>query len=203
MSEPPELPGPAPRRSPVWQDAVRTLSRYAPGDGAQERLRSAFLQALEDDTAVFKAGPPVHLTTSCVVFDDSGENVLLTLHAKAGSWLQLGGHIEPDDTSLLEAAHREVREESGIDTVQIAPTPADLHRHGLGARFGRCTEHLDVRFVGWASPGAEAACSPESLDLRWWPVDRLPPATVADLAPLIARGQSALQTLRHVSRDRS
>lgn len=203
MTEAPALRDDAPRRSPVWQDAVRTLSRYAPGDGGQERLRTAYLRALEDDTAVFKAGPPVHLTTSCVVFDDSGENVLLTLHAKAGFWLQLGGHIEPDDTSLLEAVHREVREESGIDTVQIAPMPAELHRHALGARFGRCTEHLDLRYVGWAPPGSEAACSAESLDLRWWPADRLPPATVADLPPLIARGQSALRTLRHAPPDRA
>ncbi|KAB7746207.1 NUDIX domain-containing protein [Nostocoides sp. F2B08] len=187
-----------PRRSPVWHDAVRTLSRYAPEDRDQEGLRTAYLRALEDDTAVFKTGPPVHLTTSCLVFDHTREHVLLTLHAKARSWLQLGGHIEPGDPDLLAAVHREVREESGIDTVRIAPRPAELHRHGLSARFGRCSEHLDVRFVGWAPPGSDAACSAESLDLRWWPVDTLPPGTVGDLPPLIARGQNVLRDLRGV-----
>jgi 8-oxo-dGTP pyrophosphatase MutT (NUDIX family) len=187
--------GPTPTRSPVWRDAVRTLSRYAPEDPEQRELRAAYLRALEDDTAVFKAGPPVHLTTSCVVFDHTGERVLLTLHAKAQAWLQLGGHVEPGDDTLLAAAHREVREESGIADVRIEPQPAELHRHRLGARFGRCAEHLDVRFVGWAPAGAEAICSAESLDVQWWPVDRLPTATVADLRPLIARGQRLDRTV--------
>ncbi|MGA8048337.1 MAG: NUDIX domain-containing protein [Dermatophilaceae bacterium] len=198
MSDAATFPDTAPRRSPVWRDAVRTLRRYAPGDPGQERLRTAYLQALEDDTAVFKTGPPVHLTTSCLVFDHTGEQVLLTLHTKARAWLQLGGHVEPGDPSLLAAVHREVREESGIDSVRIGPVPAELHRHGLGARFGRCAEHLDVRFVGWAPHESEAARSPESLDLRWWPVDGLPPGTVADLASLITRGQEARRDLREV-----
>lgn len=179
----------SPRRSPAWHDAVRTLTGYAPSDPGQGELRTAYLLALEDDTAVFKAGPPVHLTTSCAVFDATGRQVLLTLHAKARAWLQLGGHVEPTDTSLLQAVQREVLEESGIDGVRIAPVPVELHRHELGARFGRCAEHLDVRFVGWAPPGAGAVRSAESLEVRWWPVDRLPDETVPDLAPLIARGQ--------------
>lgn len=202
MSHASTPPGTAPRRSPVWRDAVRTLRRYAPEDPDQERLRTAYLRALEDDTAVFKAGPPVHLTTSALVFDHTGTQVLLTLHTKARAWLQLGGHVEPGDTSLLAAVQREVREESGIDSVQIGPVPAELHRHGLGSRFGRCAEHLDVRFVGWAPPGSEAVCSPESLDLRWWPVNALPPGTVADLAPLIARGQEAVRDRKRASLDR-
>jgi 8-oxo-dGTP pyrophosphatase MutT (NUDIX family) len=196
VSDVSDTPGLAPRRSPAWQDAVTTLTRFAPGDDAQERLRTAYLQALADDTAVFKAGPPAHLTTSCVVFDHTGGRVLLTLHAKARAWLQLGGHVEPGDAGLLAAVHREVREESGIDGVVISSEPAELHRHELGARFGRCAEHLDVRFVGWAPPGAEPTCSPESLDVRWWPVDGLPDATVADLAPLIIRGQRVRRPVR-------
>ena len=193
MSDASTAPETAPLRSPVWHDAVRTLRRYAPEDQGQQRLRTAYLRALEDDTAVFKAGPPVHLTTSCLVFDPTGERVLLTLHTKARAWLQLGGHVEPGDPSLLAAVRREVREESGIDSVRIAPAPVELHRHALGARFGRCAEHLDVRFVGWAPPGSEATRSTESLDLRWWPVGGLPPDTVADLPPLITRGREAVR----------
>ena len=41
--------------------------------------------------------------------------VLLTLHPRVGQWLQLGGHCEPDDATIADAAAREGREESGIE----------------------------------------------------------------------------------------
>jgi len=36
------------------------------------------------------------------------------------------------------------------------------------------TRHLDMQFIVHAPAGAEIACSDESLDLRWWPLDALP-----------------------------
>ena len=177
-----------PRRSRVWRDAVAMITGYAPEDREQEEWREAYLEALRDDLAVFKGGPPVHLTASCVVFDEARERVLLTLHGKARRWLQFGGHIETGDATLHAAAVREAREESGIAGVEVDPRIVELHRHALGARFGRCAEHLDVRFVGRAPAGAEPVCSAESLDVRWWPLDALPQDTLAELSGLIARG---------------
>lgn len=183
----PRLPEP-PHGSPVWRDALAVLTQWAPTESAQAELRSTYLEALRDDTAVFKSGPPVHLTASCIVFDEPGERVLLTMHGKARTWLQFGGHLEVDDPSLYAAAQREVAEESGIDGIAIDPQVLELHRHTLGSRFGRCAEHLDVRFVGWAPAGAEPTCSTESLDVRWWPIDSLPAEVVSELGLLIERG---------------
>lgn len=178
-----------PRRSEVWRNAVATLTRFEAVDSDQVELRSAYLDALTDDTAVFKTGPAIHLTASCIVFDHRSERVLLTMHAKARAWLQFGGHVEGSDPTLHAAARREVCEESGMADVTVDPRVVELHRHSLGARFGRCAEHLDVRFAGWAPPGAEPKCSPESLEVRWWPIDALPAEVVSDLGVLIQRGQ--------------
>jgi hypothetical protein len=41
-----------------------------------------------------------------------------------------------------------------------------------------------MQFIAHAPPGAEIACSDESLDLRWWPLDGLPPDTDFGLAQL-------------------
>lgn len=183
------VPVALPRRSGVWQHAVAMLTDYVPADLGQRDLREAYLGALDDDTAVFKAGPPVHLTASCIVLDERGEQVMLTMHSKARAWLQFGGHIEPTDESLHAAAVREVREESGIETITVAPDIVELHRHSLGARFGRCDAHLDVRFVGWAAAKSEPVCSEESLEVRWWPVGDLPPQTYAELGVLIERAR--------------
>ena len=179
-----------PGATPLWRDAVTRLTDLEPADAGQAELRTAYLAALADERAVFKDGPPAHLTASCIVFDASGERVLLTLHTKARTWLQFGGHLEPGDETLYAAAGREVREESGIEGISIDPQIVELHRHALGPRFGRCTEHLDVRFAGWAPAGAEPRRSEESLDVRWWPVADLPEGVVADLGVLIARGRA-------------
>ena len=64
-------------------------------------------------------------------------------------WLQFGGHFEPGDESVLAAATREAREESGIADLVLHPQLVHLDRHALLASgFGRCSEHLDLRYVG-------------------------------------------------------
>ena len=189
-----EAPGAAaatlPRRSPLWQDAVSLLTGYAPTDPQQREWRAAYLCALEDDLAIFKPGPPVHLTASCLVLDEARERVLLTFHGKAHKWLQFGGHLEVTDPSVHAAAVRETREESGIGSITVSPDIVQLHRHALGARFGRCEAHLDVRFVGSAPPGADPVCSPESLAVRWWPIGALPDDLEDEIRTLITLARS-------------
>jgi len=168
-------------------DAVRLLRAWEPPDGAQELLRAAYLAHLATHPdGVAKAGPPAHLTASALVLDARRERVLLTHHRKAGLWLQLGGHLEPDDPSLYAAAQREIREESGLAGVEVHPVIAQLDRHTLAGAFGHCREHLDVRFAAVVPAGSEGAAtaSDESLDLRWWPLGGLPAETAAEVSAL-------------------
>jgi 8-oxo-dGTP pyrophosphatase MutT (NUDIX family) len=141
---------------------------------------------------VAKAGPPAHVTASCLVLDPGGERVLLTLHRKANEWFQFGGHLEVGDPTLWQAARREAREESGIDTLEPLPHPVQLDRHTLVGSFGTCREHLDVRYAAVAPVGATAQVSAESHDVRWWPVDALPEGTRAELGPLVSLVRDAL-----------
>ena len=171
-------------------DAVATLRAWQAPSAAQDALRHEYLAHLRrhpDGTS--RLGPPAHLTTSCFVLDPAAERVLLTLHRKGGFWVQFGGHLEPTDTGLADAALREGREESGLLELRLLSAqgsgraqPVDLHRHALSAAFGRCREHLDVAFVAVAGAEVRASVSEESLDVAWWPVDRLPDGVVPDLA---------------------
>jgi 8-oxo-dGTP pyrophosphatase MutT (NUDIX family) len=106
--------------------------------------------------------------------DDAGEHALLTLHPRVGRWLQLGGHIEPEDTTLAGAALREATEESGIDGLTISAAPIHLDVHPITCSLGVPTRHLDVRYLVRAPAGARAERSEESMDLRWWPLAELP-----------------------------
>jgi 8-oxo-dGTP pyrophosphatase MutT (NUDIX family) len=195
----------APHESPLHADAVRVLTDWAAPDEEQERLRSAYLDHLaRHDDGLLVGCVPTHLTASAMVLDHTGERVLLTLHRKGGFWGQLGGHCERGDASLADAALREAREESGIaDLRLVGDEPVDLDRHQLSAAFGRCGEHLDVRYAAAAPEGAEAVISDESDDLAWFPVGALPAGAVEDLGRLVGRAQAALRAQAGQSSDRS
>ncbi|OEV00431.1 MULTISPECIES: NUDIX hydrolase [Streptomyces] len=148
-------------------DAERVLTRWRSQDGdpAQEELREEYLRHLADrPDGMWKACSAGHITASAMVVDPRKNRVLLTLHRKLGRWLQMGGHCEPEDTTLAGAALREATEESGIPGLSLLPGgPLRLDRHRTP-----CAWHLDVQYAALAPEGAVAAISEESLDLRWF-----------------------------------
>jgi 8-oxo-dGTP pyrophosphatase MutT (NUDIX family) len=162
--------------------AIRELAAWVPPGAAQRALREAFLGflAARPDDACRRSCEPGHLTASALVLDHSGNRVLLTLHPRVGRWIQLGGHCEPDDATLAAAALREAWEESGIDGLTLEPDPLHLDVHPITCSLGRPTRHFDVRFLVRAPADAVARISPESRDLRWWPVEDPPGAADAD-----------------------
>jgi 8-oxo-dGTP pyrophosphatase MutT (NUDIX family) len=107
-------------------------------------------------------------------------------------WLQLGGHCEPGDNSLLDAAAREAREESGIGALSFDPAPLGLNVHPITCSLGVATRHFDVRYLAVAPEGAEPVPSDESLDLRWFPLDRLPDGVAPDLPRLVEAARQGL-----------
>jgi 8-oxo-dGTP pyrophosphatase MutT (NUDIX family) len=178
----------------IREDAIAQLSVWHPPDAAQERLRLDYLTHLaRHDDAMARGGPPVHLTGSVIVLDPAGERVLLTLHQKARRWFQFGGHFEAGDRSMRQGAEREAREESGIHELVALPRIVMLDRHELGSAFGSCRVHLDVRYAAIAPPGAAHSASDESVDVRWWPADRLPEDTSVELAPLVRAAQALIR----------
>ncbi|TFV58663.1 NUDIX domain-containing protein [Mycobacterium sp. PS03-16] len=167
--------------------AVEVLTGWPAPDPEQDSLRHAvlsFLHARPD--GCLRSCVPGHLTASALVLDHTGRHAVLTLHPRIGRWLQLGGHCEPGDADVVAAALREAAEESGIDDLVIDPVPAALHVHPVTCSLGVPTRHLDLQFVVHAPPQARITRSDESLDLRWWPLDDLPPDTDFGLRRLAA-----------------
>jgi 8-oxo-dGTP pyrophosphatase MutT (NUDIX family) len=177
----------------LHEDATRQLSAWQAPSTSQENLRAEYLTYLAaHPDAIWKQGPPAHFTASCLVLNRTGSRTLLTLHRKANAWFQFGGHFEPGDTGARAAAQREAREESGIATLVARPELVHLDRHQLVGAFGRCREHLDLRFVAIAPDDASHVVSQESLDVRWWPTDGLPRQARDHLEPLVAAARSTL-----------
>lgn len=179
---------------PVLADAVDVLTAWTAEDETQEALRLRYLDELarHGEDALLKGPRPVHLTASLVVLGESIEHVLLTLHRKARMWLQFGGHIETGDATLVAAALREGREESGLALAGAEPVAVELNAHRLGSGFTACREHLDVRFAV-AVPREVPRVSEESLDVGWWPLDALPEPCGSDVPALLAHAVAALR----------
>jgi 8-oxo-dGTP pyrophosphatase MutT (NUDIX family) len=157
-------------------EALLLLQGWSAPDAAQEAFRRRYVAHLEAHPDGADRGcRPDHLTAGTLVVSADHCEVLLTLHAKAGRWFQLGGHCEPGDRSLADAALREATEESGVSGLVLDPLPVHLDEHEVSfCGAPGLVHHLDVRFVAVAPAGAVPTVSAESTDVRWWPVDALP-----------------------------
>lgn len=65
----------------------------------------------------------IDFTTQALIVHEG--RVLLRLHEKYGKWLGVGGHIELDEDPV-QALHREVKEESGLEFEIIGGRTADF-----------------------------------------------------------------------------
>lgn len=167
--------------------AISILTDWQAPDAAQDSLRHAVLAFLHArDDACRRECVPGHVTASALVLDDTGGQVLLTLHPRLGRWVQLGGHCDSDDTDIPGAALREATEESGVAGLRMDPGLVAVHVHPVTCSLGVPTRHLDLQFVAHAPAGAQIAISDESDDLRWWPADALPDGTDHALAYLVS-----------------
>jgi ADP-ribose pyrophosphatase YjhB (NUDIX family) len=181
--------------SGLHADAHAVLTNWPAPGPQQELLRGAFLALLDArPDAMHRTCEPDHLTGSALVV--RANEALLVFHSKAGKWLQTGGHCESEDQTLAQAALREAREESGIQSLTVDPVPLRLSRHQVpfcGAPPSG--HHLDVQFLVHAPPEAEIVIAAAEDEARWFPLDpaMAPEPTDQDVRDLIAAARSRLR----------
>lgn len=179
-----------------WLAAARDIESRATAfsDPADASRTAALLR--ERGARAGRRDCPEHVTASCIVFSPDLRSVLLTLHKKAGRWLQFGGHVESDDGSPAATALREAREESGhsgLDLLSLAPV--DVSVHALPGAFGACRIHDDLVFAAVLDPHADVQASPESASIGWHRLDALPDLIAPDLPPRLPAWADAARRL--------
>ena len=106
---------------------------------------------------------------SVAIFCRNGGEILLIRHKRLGTWLPVGGEIEPGETPL-EAARRELREETGLEGtfpsgLGVDGTPPGLigyEEHPAGDKG----LHMNFAFVAEVASRTLRACD-EYTDARW------------------------------------
>jgi 8-oxo-dGTP pyrophosphatase MutT (NUDIX family) len=190
------VPAEAALTDALHADAMRVLSGWRATSEEADLARKRTLELLAaGPAAMTRAHRAGHVTASALVVDADGL-VLLCLHGRLGLWMQLGGHCEPGDGTLVAAALREATEESGITGLRIDPEPIDVDVHEVrcGAGDGlpaAASVHYDVRFVVRAPAGSIEQISDESAALAWFRPDALPQplasGTARQIPPALAR----------------
>lgn len=182
--------------------ATASLSNWRPVNAGQDEARLRYLARLAEQGggALHRHPHPEHLTASCFVFSPDLSRLLLCFHNKGAFWVQLGGHIEPADAGLADAALREAGEESGLAGLRLAvPHVVDLDVHALASAFGHCRRHWDVGFAAIADPAEPVTVSAESADVRWWPVEALPDGAADSMQRRVAHVLAELRRAGGIS----
>lgn len=170
------------------RDAVAAVSSAISSSVESDIYRDRILEFIaEHPDALYRTCEEGHLTGSALVVDDDRQRVLLMLHAKLGRWLQPGGHADGEG-HLAAVALREASEETGIEGLRLVIPAIDCDVHAIPERgHERAHEHMDVRYLVLAPPGAEVRGNHESHALRW--------VTLAQLDELVSE-----QGLRRLAR---
>src|SRR5271166_2033146 len=117
----------------MFPASVSALIRHSP-DVPDPKCRELILMLLECTPEPFSRYQftPGHITGTGLVLAPDGERILLVHHRRLDRWLLPGGHVEPEDSEIWDAARREVIEETGAVLIPNGhPTLAGIDVHGI------------------------------------------------------------------------
>ncbi len=127
------------------------LTAHRPHDATEATHLELMREEIGSGNEAFDRGrfEPGHFTASGFVLAPEGDALLMIFHKKLQRWLQPGGHVDPADTGIAQAAWREVAEESGLeDHAYVTPTIFDVDVHNIPPSSSEPEhQHLDVRFL--------------------------------------------------------
>ncbi|MEU6261752.1 NUDIX hydrolase [Saccharopolyspora shandongensis] len=158
-------------------DISNTLADYLERYPEQAALLSEPMRLLsQGKDFASRRSFPMHATASALLVRDNAE-ILLVEHLDYGITLQPGGHLEPDDASLIDAAVRELAEETDVDPDMIfaaSPTPVYVEYGKVPARPHKDEpEHYHLDF-GYAFTTAHADVGSiqesEVTGAAWYPL---------------------------------
>ena len=154
-----------------WLEGFDPLGDQRAADSRTATLTLLDAHSRPGERTLFEPG---HVTASGLVLALDGSAVLLVYHERLGRWLQPGGHLEATDQGIVEAARREVLEETGVAVDdRLAPLLVGVDVHEIPPARGEPRHrHHDLMFRFVAASGRPAPV-PDGERVTWCPLARL------------------------------
>ena len=151
-----------------------TLTAYLDQRPEDTDALPALINALDDsgETITSRKEFRGHVTAGALLLRRDGR-VLLVEHKALGKWLFPGGHLEDADETLMQAALRELAEETGIDPDLVSPVsavPLHIDVHPIPANPAKDEpdhQHFDFRFLFRTTADVAGLQAEEVLDYSW------------------------------------
>ena len=176
-------------------DLLAALAAFEP-DGAAERESLARIRALLAGGAdPFTRKTRDHVTTSAVVARPDGSAFLFVHHRRLDTWLQPGGHVEPEDATVFDAARREAMEETGVARFDapLGTRVLDVDVHPIPATRDRPEHvHFDLRHLLTTLEEGSAASPEEVRAVRWFSCEEALAEADASLARALRKARRTL-----------
>lgn len=152
-----------------YQQILIKINNYKPASQAEKKYKNQILNFLvKNRDNYLRTNLKGHLTASAWIINHKRDKILLHHHRSLDKWIQLGGHLEKKE-SIREAALREAREESGLNSLSVLePKIFDLDVHKI-PEFKDQAEHFhyDLRILLEADAEEKLKRSSESKNLKW------------------------------------
>ncbi|MGW2276402.1 NUDIX hydrolase [Streptomyces sp. NPDC001770] len=163
---------------PITANHIRgTITAYL-DQHPEDKPEIDIVQGLLDDgdDLTSRKSLPGHVTAGAILVGRDGR-VLHILHNATGKWLLPGGHIEPSDDTLLQAAGRELAEETGIPPYAVTPhseIPLHIDVHPIDANPAKdepAHQHFDFRYLFRTTADPGQLQTEEVTDAAWRTVE--------------------------------
>lgn len=123
-----------------------------------------------------------HIVASAFVYSKKDKLFLTLYHKEFNTYIYPGGHVIMEDKSILDAAKREVKEETGIDKYQIInvgqseeiPIDIDIHTIRYNEKLDLPSHyHFDFRYFFLIDKIVDVVLDSESEDYKWLSLDEI------------------------------
>jgi 8-oxo-dGTP pyrophosphatase MutT (NUDIX family) len=125
-----------------------------------------------------------HLTASGFILSKDMSSILLIHHNFLNKYLQPGGHCDDDNESPLQAAEREIEEETGLTNLELLSvdveeplTPIQIHTHPIPTNPAKAESahfHHDFRYCFHLVDDQEINLQENEVgEAKWFTLDEL------------------------------
>lgn len=124
-----------------------------------------------------------HIVGSGFVYSKEDDKFLVLYHKDFKMYIYPGGHVDNTDTSVLDAAIRETKEETGLNNFDLfkftenenIPIDIDTHEIGYNERLNLPKHfHFDFRYLFTVNKISDVHLDPEeSLSYKWVDINEI------------------------------